>query len=230
MCNHGYTFTASCYISHQDYPNMSRIYRWLIGCGAVAPFVLVGCIVIGAAITPGYNHVSEPISQLSATGSSHPAWMITGFIAYGLLVTVFGLVLSRSISRHRLAWLVLILFTLHGIGFCLGGICRDDPRTMESIVSGMGILHNVFIIIGCFSFVGGMFVFAWVACRDQKWRRFAKWIIGTLVIILLTFVISQIPIFASIEGILQRTYGILSLIIIELVSIKLLVHGNPASG
>ncbi len=209
------------------------LWRLLAFCGVVAPIILIALIFVGAAVTSGYNHVSDPISQLAATGSPHPGWMSTGFITYGIMILGFGFVLYRSVREHRLAWLVLLFYILHGAGFLLGGVFSDDPRTAESVSTASGILHNVWIIIGCSSFVGGTFVFVWLNRNDPTWRLFARIFIVFLIIILLTFVISQIPAFAPAEGVLQRIYGFLAIVLIEMAAIRLLViptHQHVDSG
>jgi hypothetical membrane protein len=203
----------------------SRDFLWwlLAFCGVAAPIILIILIVVGAAVTSGYNHVSEPISQLAATGSPHPGWMSAGFITYGIMILGFGFVLYRSVRNHRFAWLVLMFYILHGVGFVLGGVFSDDPRTAESVSTVTGILHNVWVIIGCFSFVIGMFIFAWFKRSDPAWRLFTRIFIVFLIVIMLTFVVSQIPAFAAAEGVLQRVYGVLSIVMIELTAVRLLV-------
>lgn len=209
------------------------LWRLLAGCGVVAPIVLIALIVVGAAVTSGYNHVSDPVSQLAATGSPHPEWVRSGFIAYGVIILGFGFLLYRSAKNHRFAWLVLLFYVLHGIGFLLGGVFSDDPRTNEAVSTASGILHNVWIIIGCSSFVAGTFVFAWLKRNDPIWRLVARVFVVFLVIILLTFAVSQIPALAPAEGVLQRVYGFLGAILIETAAIRLLVslrHGWLSSG
>jgi hypothetical membrane protein len=205
----------------------------LVFCGVVAPIILVVLIFVGAAVTSGYNQILEPISQLAATGSPHPGWMSTGFITYGIMILGFGLVLYRSVRNHRFAWLVLLFFMLHGLGFLLGGVFSDDPRTAGTVSTASGILHNVWIIIGCSSFVSGMLIFSWLMRNDPPWRLLTRIFMVFLAIILLTFVISQIPALASAEGVMQRTYGFLSIVLIEIAAIRLLVstrHGLVGSG
>jgi len=199
----------------------------------VAPIVLIISIVVGAAVTSGYNHISNPISQLAAMDSPHPAWLRTGFITYGIMVLGFGFVLYRSVREHRPAWLVLLFYILHGGGFLLGGVFSDDPRTAGTVSTTSGILHNVAIIIGCSSFVGGMFAFAWLKSHDPAWHLIARIFIVFLVIILLTFAIAQIPAFAAAEAVLQHVYGILSVVSIEIAAIKILIsfhHRKEESG
>jgi hypothetical membrane protein len=209
------------------------LWKLLALCGVVAPIILIALIFVGAAVTSGYNHISDPISQLAATGSPHPAWLRTGFVAYGIIIFGFGFVLYRSVREHRLAWLVLLFYFLHGVGFLLGGVFVDDPRTAESVSTASGILHNVWIIIGCSSFVGGMFVFAWLKRNDPAWRLLARIFIVFLAIILLAFAVSQIPALAPAEGLLQRVYGFLAIILIEIAAIRIMVtpaHQHVDSG
>ena len=212
-----------------------RDFLWglLAFCGVVAPVILIVLIFVGAAVTSGYNHISEPISQLSATGSPHPGWMSTGFITYGVMMLGFGFVLYRSVRNHRCAWLLLLFYVLHGLGFLLGGVFSDDPRTAESVSTATGILHNVWIIIGCFSYIAGMFAFVWLKHSDPTWRLLTRIFIVFLIIILLTFVVSQIPALAAAEGVMQRVYGVLAIILIEIAAIRLLIslrYGRIDSG
>jgi len=202
-----------------------RGFLWglLAFCGMVAPVVLIALIIVGAAVTSGYNHASEPISQLAANGSPHPAWVKTGFIVYGVMILGFGVILYRSVRNHRFAWLVLLFYILHGVGFLLGGVFSDDVRTAETVSTASGILHNVWIIIGCSSFVAAMLSFAWLKRNDPTWRLIARIFIVFLVIILLTFAVSQIPAFSPAEGVLQRVYGFLSVVLIETAAIRLLI-------
>jgi hypothetical membrane protein len=203
--------------------NQRTLYRLLALCGIAAPIILIVLIVIGAAVTSGYSHVSEPISQLAATGSPHPAWLKSGFIIYGIMIIGFGFLLYRSVRDQRFAWVVLLFFVLHGVGFLLGGVFSDDPITAESVSTASGVLHNVFIIIGCSSFVVAMLTYAWLRHNDPRWRLIARIFIVFLIIILLTFAISQIPEFVPAVAVLQRVYGFLSIILIETASIKLLI-------
>lgn len=203
-----------------------RDFLWglLAVCGVVAPIIFIVLAFVGAAVTSGYSHVSDPISQLAALGSPHPGWMTTGFITYGIMILGFGFALYRSVREHRFAWLVLLFYFLHGIGFLLGGVFSDDSRAVESIRTTSGSLHNVGIIIGCSSFEGGMFVFAWLKRNDPTWRIIARIFMVLLIIILLIYIVNQIPaVAAAAEGLVQRVFGFLAIVLIEMAAIRLLV-------
>jgi hypothetical membrane protein len=206
-------------------PASNRSFLWwlLALCGVVAPIIMIVMIVVGAAVTSGYNHATEPISQLAATGSPHPLWVTAGFISYGIIILGFGFVLYQSVRNHRFAWLVLLFLFLHGIGFLLGGVFSDDSRATGSVSTVSGILHNVWIIIGCSSFVAGMFTFAWLERNNPAWRGIARIFMVFLVIILLTFAVSQIPALATAEGVMQRVYGFLAIVLIEIAAVRLLI-------
>jgi len=56
-------------------------------CGLIAlQQLLIIFIVVAAAVTPGYSHVSNTVSQLGSQDRPYPWIMNTGFIIYGLLI------------------------------------------------------------------------------------------------------------------------------------------------
>ena len=68
-----------------------------------------------------------------------------------------------------------------------------------------------------------MLVFAWLKRNDPRWKVISRIFLVFLAIILLTFVISQIPALVAAEGVMQRVYGFLSIVLIEIAAIRLLV-------
>ena len=211
-----------------DRANIS-IYRGsqtLAICGAIAPIVLIGAIIIGALVTPGYNHLSDPVSQLASQDRLHPGFMMVGFIVYGILMIALGYELSRSLGFAREAKKVLILFVVHGVGFIIGGFLRDDPMVSPNVLTFRGILHNISFIIGCLALVFGIIVFAKAVSRIREWRIFANFSLIIVSITLGVFFISQLPVLTSIDGLLQRIYGILPLIWVESTSIIYLARAS----
>jgi hypothetical protein len=166
----------------------------------------------------------EQVSQLASYYSPNPEFTIIGFIIYGLLMVGLAYELGRSLRYAKYARIVRLSFLVHGIGFLLGGIFRDDPSVADIMISPTGILHNVSIIIGCLALLFGMFTFARIVSYDAAWHRFAWLSFMILVVIIVMFLISQLPTVTRIAGLWQRLYGIPPLIWIELVSIKYLLN------
>lgn len=55
--------------------------------GVAAPLVYVGAVILGGAGQPGYSHMAEPISALTATGGF---WLNALFGLYNLLLLAFS--------------------------------------------------------------------------------------------------------------------------------------------
>ena len=71
--------------------------------GAAAAFVYILAVVAGGAIRPGYDHVSQFVSELIATGAPNKMLLDPIFAVYNILTMVFGWALFdfvRSLKRN----------------------------------------------------------------------------------------------------------------------------------
>lgn len=192
---------------------------FLIG-GILAPLVLVISIVTGALLTPNYSHLSETICQLSARNSLYPGFTIFGFVIYGLLIMGLAMELGRNLGAKKYVNLLRISFFTHGLCLVLGGVFRADPIAAVIVRTPTGILHNVSIVISCLAFILGVFVFAKITSNKVPWRLFARLSLVVLLVMVAVFFIALLPALNAIEGLLQRLYTMLSLIWVELVSLR----------
>lgn len=195
----------------------------LIG-GILAPLVLIISIITGALLTPNYSHLSETICQLSAKNSAYPGFTIVGFIIYGLLMLGLAIELGRNLESQKYAHLLRISFFIHGLCLMLGGVFRADRAAAVIARTPTGILHNVSIVVGCLAFVFGVFIFAKMTSSNILWRSFARLSLVVLFVAVATFFVALLPALSGIEGLLQRLYSMLSLIWVELVSLRCLLQ------
>ena len=82
--------------------------RLLLAAGMASPLVYLGAVVLGGAITPGYSHVSEHVSNLVRSGAPHKNALNPLFVVYNLLVLAFAaglftMVGDRPANRRRTA-------------------------------------------------------------------------------------------------------------------------------
>jgi hypothetical protein len=150
----------------------------------------------------------------------YPGFTIFGFVIYGLLIMGVAMELGRNLETQKYANLMCISFFTHGFCLVLGGVFRADPTAAVIVRTPMGILHNVLIVIGCLTFILGVFVFARITSNKTPWQSFAKLSLVVLLVMVAVFFVALIPAVNAIEGLLQRLYTMLSLIWVELVSLR----------
>ena len=76
--------------------------RLAAACGLVAPAAFVGAWLLAGGRTQGYSPVRDHISDLARTNAAQRHLMTAGFVAFGLLLPVFAVVLSRTLRRPPL--------------------------------------------------------------------------------------------------------------------------------
>lgn len=106
--------------------------------GVAGPVVFTTAWLIAGALTPGYSHVREPISQLAALGAPYPAIQQAGFFALTAAVMGLAWALSRVMGRSKLR---TSLLAAAAVAVALTSIFRDDPTGTE-IQTASGAVHR----------------------------------------------------------------------------------------
>jgi len=152
-------------------------------------------IVLGQ-ITPNYNPVSQTIS-LMGTADRPYAWVLnTSYAAYGLLMGVAALGLSRSTVFPRVSKRAAILLATHAAGTLLLGVFPDSTTS-----SAEHAVHDVVSGLSYAPLLGGILVFHSVARRSRVLK--AAGIIG-LAIVVLNIPMPVLTKFPPYTGLLQR--------------------------
>lgn len=123
---------------------------------------------MGGAVTPGYSHLSEPVSQLAATGQPYPFIQMTGFILFGLAMVATGLGLWRLPLTGKAARTGQVLLMVAGTNMVLTGLFRADPMQQESLTTS-GTLHLITAMV-LFPSVSVAFLFC-----ARAFRRANAW-------------------------------------------------------
>ena len=132
--------------------------RYMLFAGIAAPIVYVATVLVGGAITPGYDHLSQPVSALFETGAVYATPISAAFVAYNMLLLVFGaglLVSGRMDRRILQVGAVMILFNgLFGVLIELAPMdAQGTPVTVP------GIVHMVLaglLVLTCIAALGAM--------------------------------------------------------------------------
>lgn len=136
--------------------------RILAAAGIAAAVVWAGAVIYCGASRPGYNPVTQFVSELAERGCSTETVMrITGFFLPGLLVLGFaGLLLIRSAGRS-----VGVLLIIHGVGRITAGIFPCDPGCPMVSPSVSQAVHNASAMVNGVTLAAAAFF-----CSFRMWR------------------------------------------------------------
>lgn len=198
-----------------------HISRILSFCGILAPPTIIIIIIIAGLLTPGYNHLTDIISDLCGQGSTAPGLMTAGFFAYGVLIIGFSYGLYLRLQKGIKARIIWFTLTLYGIGMVLAGIFQDSPGIGSDSINTEGILHNIFITGAFFSLLMGVSVFAKSVYNKPSWFGFTWFSIAATTVSLALSIVFLLQSYIPYPGLLQRIFYVTPLIWIEIVAIWL---------
>lgn len=108
--------------------------------GLAGPLVFALGIILAGTFTPGYSHLSEPVSQLAAFGQPYPAIQMTGFVVFGLSMLAAAYGLRHQLGSRTSASVGIFLVALAGVSMVGTGLFRADPMDQEPL-SMSGTVH-----------------------------------------------------------------------------------------
>lgn len=135
-------------------------------CG-VASLMILAVVVFAAPFGyPGYDPLSQYVSEMGAGGTTTGSWVSTAFIVSGLLLAAFWLLCAVVFPRSPLALVGFILSGLNGAGLFFGGVFRCDFECNVEGASASGMLHELLGGLGYLLGVAGVFV---LAIASRRW-------------------------------------------------------------
>ena len=134
------------------------IRQLAFGCGVLSLLVLAVAAVAGGMAYPGYDHLTQYISDLGATGAPTSGGVSLAFMVSGGLLAVFWLLCAGLFPRSVLSILSFGLSALNGLGLLLGGVFRCDFECSTADLSPAAVLHDVFGGIGYLCGIAGVFL------------------------------------------------------------------------
>ena len=129
------------------------------GCGVLSLLVLAAATIAGGMAYPGgYNHLTQYISELGATGAPTSQAVSLAFMVSGSLLAAFWLLCAGLFPRSVLSILGFGLSALNGVGLLLGGVFRCDFECSTADLSPAAVLHDVFGGVGYLCGIVGVFL------------------------------------------------------------------------
>lgn len=194
-----------------------RTQRLLAICGIIGPILYTIVLVTLGFLQPGYNHITQTMSELGAVDAPYAIVMNTaGLSTLGLLIIAFAIALNRGISDEKIG---PTLVGASGAALVMTGIFPCDPGCVN--VSIVGTLHSIFAIVAAFAMILALLPISQRLKKDKQWQGYAIYSLITLVVALSVSAVYGFNIFEPWNGALQRASMGVLLLWMELVAIKL---------
>jgi hypothetical membrane protein len=189
--------------------------------GIAGPIVNVIVFTILGFLYPGYNPVSQFISELATPEAPHNIFMnIFGFVIFGLYLIFFGIGLYLSVKRHFLISISMILFIISGIFILTLSFFPCDLGCRD--VTFLGIGHNVLIKFPSITMPAAIILSLYPLWKDSNWKNY-WWIFLVLigVFLVIYLILSLTTNLYLINGLIQRLGLFVPIAWVFLMSIRL---------
>jgi len=198
-----------------------RILGILAVCGIVGPITYTIVLTVLGSLWPGYNPISQYMSELGAVDAPHAIVMnALGFQLLGIFMIGYGYGLHRGISKGWDSKIGVALIVIAGVNMVLVGFFPCDPSCVN--VSSTGIRHSITATISSLAMTFGMLVVSLRLRKDSRWRSYWVFTLAFAVVTIFLSPLPMFPIFSPWAGLLQRLGMGLALFWMEVMSIKLL--------
>ena len=198
--------------------------KLLFSSGMIAVFLYLFHIVLGGILWKEYNHLQQPISDLTASGAPNRTNLLNLTSIYGVLALMFAFAftLFESGKHHKLVfWGGISFILMHLVSISYGFFPQDLPGnevtftgTMHLVVTGLIVPFTIL----------SPFLIGFGLSKEPKWKTFGIYSIisGFLILIFGSlcgiFFANKLPYFGLMERINIGTLQLWTL----LLSLKLI--------
>ena len=166
--------------------------------GVLAPCMLVAVILIVGQVTPGYDPISETISQAGTSDSRYAALQNSAIILYGLLMlgVAYG-------WYKRLGGAAATFMAVQGFGIILLAVFTDSPDYTGKPMS-QDMMHNISSDIAFAGLMLGILAFWKVVRQDRALKTLATFGLVVFALDLLLPFVAFFEFLKPVSGLLQR--------------------------
>ena len=160
--------------------------------------------MIFGALTPGYSHVSQYISELGAIDARYGGLVSLGtFLPAGVLLVLTCLALMTRVPPTRTARLGLAMVALIGVSWIVAGFAPCDAGCPAEGSPRQGI-HNLAGALGCLGGGAGFLMLAAALRAAGAPAMRVGWTAATGVMLVAGLFVMAAPDLATVRGALQR--------------------------
>jgi hypothetical protein len=173
----------------------------------IAPVLFVFMTILGAAIRPGYSHISDTVSELFSPGSPNKPLLDTLHTTFALLLTLFGIGVLQFVRWSGQSTLTGIIgaalyLTAGVVSIATATIFPQDP--WGSPPTSAGQMHiNLSGVVGLFSMLSMLLLGLWFK-RTKLFPGFGVYSFFTVGIAILSTAYFMIKVGSPIMGLTER--------------------------
>jgi hypothetical protein len=195
--------------------------------GMLVPITYIFLYVLGGALRPDYNHISNSVSELLSPGSPNKSLLMVIQIIYALLHVVFGYGVLRFIqvtASHPLigqvgAWMIIAL------GLVTIGTVIFPQDAEGTPVSSAGQIHKILVFGGLipFSILSTLLIGVWLR-RSGLFPGFDVYSFVTVVAIVIMGGVGGATVETRYAGLVERVSALVTQQWLFMLGLKLLLH------
>jgi len=199
---------------------MDKTTQVLSICGIVGPISYTIVVIVLGFLWPGYNHVTQAISELGGVGAPDAIIMnIAGFALTGTLIAAFALGLHRGISGGNGSKIGPSLLAIYGIGMFAVAFFPWDKTNLASLTS---IMHSLFGWTHWIAVTLALLIIPNRLRNDSQWKSYRLYTLSTGLVTAILIVVYAFIGIEGYNGALQRVIVGAQLLWIEITAANLL--------
>jgi hypothetical membrane protein len=191
-----------------DVQRANRFVRWLSLGGLAGPIVFASLVVLCGALRPGYSHVTQFMSELGESGSSHASLMnFLGFVSSGVLLAAFGVSLTYALPRTTLSLAAAALIVVYGLGIVGAGLYSCDRGCPSQNLSPEATMHRVLSLTAFVAAILGIALWAYEFRSLAGWRSLWRYsAVTSAVAVVLLLLVGATEQSRTFTGVWQRLF------------------------
>ncbi|MHA2393505.1 MAG: DUF998 domain-containing protein [Promethearchaeota archaeon] len=154
-----------------DIVHINRLQKTSAIFGIVGPVINTIVFIVLGYVYPGYNPISQFISELATSEAPHNYIMnIFGFNIFGLYLIFFGIGFYLTVKKHLLTTISMSLFVVSGICIFLLSVFPCDVGCQSITFTGIG--HNLLIRFPSVAMPIAIIISLYPIWKDHNWRKY----------------------------------------------------------
>ena len=185
---------------------MNKSYKKLLfSTGTLAVLFYIFHVILGGFLWKDYNHLQQPISDLTSTGAHdrNTLLVLTNIYVVLALIFAFSFTFFESRKHHKLVFLGGILFILlHLVSISYGFFPQDLPGSAVTFTGTMHLVVTALIVP--FTILSPLLI-GFGIVKEQNWKSLGRYsIISGLLILVFgglsaIFFVNKLPYFGLVE-------------------------------